>query len=82
MVLGRFKLIPEGVELRPWRCLEVRGRPEVQNGGLTALEEAWDDFLRSIFLSSLLVFCGSGSSQAGSRRSGAASLEVLGGQGK
>ena len=45
MVLGRLKLVPEGVELRPWRSLEVRGSPDLQNGGLRALEEAWDDFL-------------------------------------
>ena len=41
VVLGRLKLVPEGVDLRPWRCLEVRGSPELQNGGLRALEEAW-----------------------------------------
>ena len=41
VVLGRLKLVPEGVELRPWRSLEVRGSPELQNGGLRALEEAW-----------------------------------------
>ena len=45
MVLGRLKLVPEGVELRPWRSLEVRGSPELQKGGLRDLEEAWDDFL-------------------------------------
>ena len=44
MVLGRLKLVPEGVELRPWRSLEVRGSPELQNGGRRALEEAWDGF--------------------------------------
>ena len=49
MLLGRLKLVPEGVELRPWRCLEVMGSPEVQNGGLTALEEVWDDFLLEAF---------------------------------
>ena len=45
VLLGRLKLVPEGVELRPWRSLEVRGSPELQNGGLRALEETWDDFL-------------------------------------
>ena len=45
VVLGRLKLVPEGVGLRPWRSLEVRGSPELQNGGLRALGEAWDDFL-------------------------------------
>ena len=49
MVLGRLKLVPEGVELRPWRSLEVRGSPELQNGCLRALEEAWDDFLLEAF---------------------------------
>ena len=83
MSLGRLKLVPEGVELRPWRSLEVRGSPELQNGGLRALEEAWDDFLLEAFSCQvLLVFYASGSSQAGSRRCGAASLEVSAGQGK
>ena len=36
---GRVQMAPEGVELRPWRSLEVRGSPELQNGGLRALEE-------------------------------------------
>ena len=33
----------------PRRSLEVRGSPELQNGGLRALEEAWDDFLLEAF---------------------------------
>ena len=37
------------MELRPWRSLEVRGSPELQNGGLRALEEAWGDFLVEAF---------------------------------
>ena len=41
---GRVQMAPEGVELRPRRSLEVRGSPKLQNGGLRALEEAWDDF--------------------------------------
>ena len=49
VVLGRLKLVPEGVELRPRRSLEVKGSPELQNGGLRALEEAWDDFLLEAF---------------------------------
>ena len=49
VVLGRLNLVPEGVELRPWRSLEVRGSPELQNGGLRALEEAWDNFLLEAF---------------------------------
>ena len=43
VLLGRLKLVPGGVELRPRRSLEVRGSPELQNGGLRALGEAWDD---------------------------------------
>ena len=33
-----------GFQLGPRRSQEVRGSPELQNGGLRALEEAWDDF--------------------------------------
>ena len=44
VLLGRLQVVPGGVELRPRRSLEVRGSPELQNGGLRALEEAWDDF--------------------------------------
>ena len=36
-------LCPGASELRPWRSQEVKGSPELQNGGLRALEEAWDD---------------------------------------
>ena len=36
-------------KLRPRRSLEVRGSPELQKGGLRALEEAWDDFLLEAF---------------------------------
>ena len=83
VLLGRVQVVPGGVELRPRRSLEVRRSPELQNGGLRALEEAWNDFLLEAFSCQvLLVFCASGSSQAGSRRCGAASLEVPGGQGK
>ena len=49
VLLGRLKLVPEGVEMRPWRSLEVRGRPELQNGGLRGLEDASDDFLLEAF---------------------------------
>ena len=38
-------MAPGGVQLRPRRSQEVRGSPELQNGGLRALEDAWDDFL-------------------------------------
>jgi hypothetical protein len=41
-------LCPGGSELRPWRSQEVRGSPELQNGGLRALEEAWDGFLLEV----------------------------------
>ena len=37
-------MVPGGVELRSRRSLEFRGSPELQNGGLRALEEAWNDF--------------------------------------
>ena len=37
----RLQVAPGGVELRPRRSQEVRGSPELQNGGLRALEEAW-----------------------------------------
>ena len=33
--------VPGGVELRPRRSQEVRGSPQLQNGCLRALEEAW-----------------------------------------
>ena len=41
VLLGRLQVAPGGVELRPRRPQEVRGSPELQNGGLRALEEAW-----------------------------------------
>ena len=45
VLLGRLGVVPGGVKLRPLRSHEVRGSPELQNGGLRALGEAWDDFL-------------------------------------
>ena len=42
-------LCPGASELRPWRSQEVKGSPELQNGGLRALEESWDDFLLEAF---------------------------------
>ena len=45
----RVQVAPGGVELRPRRSQEVKGSPELQNGGLRALEEAWDDFLLEAF---------------------------------
>ena len=38
-------MAPGGVELRPRRSQEVKESPELQNGGLRALEEAWDGVL-------------------------------------
>ena len=49
LLLGRLRVVSGGVELRPRRSLEVRGSPELQNGGLRALEEVWDDFLLEAF---------------------------------
>ena len=43
------QVAPEDVELRQRRSQEVRGSLELQNGGLRALEEAWDDFLLEAF---------------------------------
>ena len=48
-LLGRLKVSPGGVEVRPRRSLEVRGSPELQNGALRALEELFDDFLLEAF---------------------------------
>ena len=45
VLLGRAQVAPGDVELCPRTSLEVRGSPELQNGGLRALREAWDDFL-------------------------------------
>ncbi len=39
VLLGRVQVIPGGVGQRPRRSLEGRGSPELQNGGLRALEE-------------------------------------------
>ena len=41
----RLQVAPGGVELRPRRAQEVRGSPELQNGGLRSLKEAWDNVL-------------------------------------
>jgi len=41
VVLERLQAAPGGVEMRPRIFQEVRGSPELQNGGLRALEEAW-----------------------------------------
>ena len=49
-------MAPGGVQLRPRRSQEVRGSPELQNGGLRALEEAWDDFLIEAFSCQVWLF--------------------------
>ena len=41
VLLGRLQVVPGGVELRSRRSQDFRGSPELQNGGLRALEEAW-----------------------------------------
>ena len=41
----RVEVAPGSVELRPRRFQEVKGSLELQNPGLRALEEAWDDSL-------------------------------------
>ena len=56
VLLGRLQVAPGGVELRPMRSQEVRGSPELQNGGLRALEEAWDDFLTGAFSCQVWLF--------------------------
>ena len=38
VLLGRLQVVPGGVELRPGRSQEVRKSPELQNGGLRALD--------------------------------------------
>ena len=61
LVLRRLQVTPGGVELCPRRSLEFRGRPELQNGALRALEEAWENFLlegTSCEVWSFSVFCG------------------------
>ncbi len=45
-----------GVELCPRRPQEVKGSPELQNGGLRALEDAWDDFLLEAFFCQVWSF--------------------------
>ena len=67
VLLWRLQVAPGGVELCPRRSLEFRGSPELQNGGLRALEEAWDDFLLEAFFCQVWsFFCASGASPGGS----------------
>ena len=49
-------LCPGGPQLRSRRSQEVRGSPELQNGGLRALEEAWDDVLLEVFFCQVWSF--------------------------
>ena len=49
VLLGRLQVAPGGVKLLPRGSQEVGGSPEFQNGGLRALEEAWDEFLIEAF---------------------------------
>ena len=42
-------MAPGGVKLCSRRSQEVKGSPELQKGGLRALEEAWDHFLLEAF---------------------------------
>ena len=49
VLLRRVQVAPGGHELRPRRSLEVRGSLKLQNGGLIALEKAWDNFLLEAF---------------------------------
>ena len=61
---------PEGVELRPQRSQEVRGRPELQNGGLRALEDAWMTTfrVRHCPVKSVVISCGAVEQEAGEER--------------
>ena len=49
MLLGRVQVAPGGEELRPSRSFQVSGSPRLQNGSLSALEEAWNEFLLEAF---------------------------------
>ena len=42
-------LRPGSSPLLPWRSQDVGGSSQLWNGGLRALEEAWDDFLLEAF---------------------------------
>ena len=54
-----FHLPPGGVRLGPGRSQEVRASPELENGSLRTLGEAWTTSSRlRHFLSDLVVFCG------------------------
>ena len=61
-------MAPGGVELCPRRSLEFKGSPELQNGGLRVLEEAWDDFLLEAFSVKSRRFLRPEASSGGSRR--------------
>ena len=52
----RVQVAGGGVQLRPRRSQEVKGSLELQNGGLRALEEAWEDFLLEAFSCQVWTF--------------------------
>ena len=47
---------PGGVELRPRHSQGVQGSPELENGGLRVLEEAWDEFLLEVYFCQVWSF--------------------------
>ena len=49
VILGRLLVSPGGIELRSWRSKEIRGRLDLSNGVLRALEEAWVNFQGEAF---------------------------------
>ena len=78
-------MLPGSVELRPWRSVEVRGSPELQNAGLRALKEAWDDVVIEAFscqVWSLSGLLGRVQAVLGASQEVLGGQEVPGGQGK
>ena len=69
---GRFRLqvAPGGVKLCPRRSEDVRGRPELQNGCLRALEDAWMTTfrVRHFPVKSVVVSCAAVEQEAGEER--------------
>ena len=67
---GRFLRVwvaPGGVDLRSWNSQEVKGSPELQNGGLRALEDAWMTTfrVRHFLVKSVVVSCAAVEQEAG-----------------
>ena len=58
MIFVIFRLCVQEVpsSLLPWRSQDVGGSPQLQNGGLRALEQAWDDFLLEAFFCQVRLF--------------------------